>query len=177
MIEPILITSKKFIDHRGAFYESYKEKIYKEKTGLEINFLQDNHSISKKNVIRGLHYQWDRPMHKLVRVSVGSIIDVIVDIRKESKKYGNVYYYQLNEENNNQLFIPAGFAHGFLCLTDTAHVQYKCSELYNCNGESGINPFDDELKIDWKIDKISAIISDKDMNSKSFKQYSLEPKF
>lgn len=177
MLQPILLKNKKFSDDRGLFYESYKKTDFEINTGLDITFVQDNHSISKKNVIRGLHYQWDKPMHKLVRVSYGLIIDVIVDIRKDSKKFGLVEYYELSEENNNQLFIPAGFAHGFICLSDIAHVQYKCSELYNINGESGVNPFDKDLKIDWKIDDKSAIISAKDMHSKTFKEYSLEPKF
>jgi len=177
MIEPILIKTKKFFDNRGIFYESYKKSHLKDEYGLEVDFLQDNYSISHKNVIRGLHYQWDKPMSKLIKVSYGKILDVIVDIRKKSNNFGKVYYYELDEENNDQLFVPEGFAHGFICLSEIAHVQYKCSSEYNKNGESGINPFDKNLNIDWKIDTIKAIISDKDKNSKSLEQYLLDPKF
>jgi dTDP-4-dehydrorhamnose 3,5-epimerase len=177
MIEPILINIKKYSDSRGFFYESYKKSYLQEKIKLDINFVQDNHSVSYKNVIRGLHYQWDEPMIKLVRVSYGSILDVLVDIRKNSNSFGKIHYYELNSENNDQLFVPAGFAHGFVCLSEYAHVQYKCSVEYNKNGESGINPFDKDLNIDWKINLADAIVSDKDINSKSFKEYCLEPKF
>lgn len=177
MLNPFIIYSKKVEDDRGSFYESYRQDHFEHQTGLKINFLQDNHSISKKNVIRGLHYQWDKPMHKLVRVSVGRIVDVIVDIRKESNNYGKAFYYELNEENNNQLFVPAGFAHGFICLSEYTHVQYKCSEFYNKNGESGINPFDKDLNIDWDLDYNDAIVSLKDKQARSFKEYDLNAKF
>ena len=177
MIEPFLIKTKKFSDNRGIFYESFKKEILISQYGLDIEFVQDNHSVSYKNVIRGLHYQWDRPMDKLVRVSYGRVLDIIVDIREKSKNFGRVSYYDLNSEENNQLFVPAGFAHGFAVLSDIAHVQYKCSTYYNKNGESGINPFDKDLNINWKIDTISALVSDKDKDSKSFKEYILNPKF
>jgi dTDP-4-dehydrorhamnose 3,5-epimerase len=176
-MEPFLIKNNIFSDNRGIFYESYKKSNLKERYNLDIEFIQDNHSVSYKNVIRGLHYQWDSPMDKLVRVSYGSIMDVIVDIRKKSKNFGKVYYFDLNSENANQLFVPAGFAHGFVCLSELAHVQYKCSSEYNKNGESGISPFDKDLNIDWKIDIMNAIVSDKDKSSKSFNEYMLEPKF
>jgi dTDP-4-dehydrorhamnose 3,5-epimerase len=177
MIEPILLDTKIFIDERGAFYESYKKDLFKELTGLDILFMQDNHSISKKNVVRGMHYQWAEPMHKLVRVSCGAITDVVIDIRKNSKNFSKVYYFNLSEDNKRQLFVPAGFAHGFISLADNTHVQYKCSEQYNKYGESGINPFDKDLNIDWNTDLKNIIISDKDKNSKSFKEYCLDVKF
>jgi dTDP-4-dehydrorhamnose 3,5-epimerase len=171
-MQPFIITIKKYQDLRGDFYESYKQ------TSLsDFLFVQDNHSVSKKNVIRGMHYQWDRPMDKLVRCSYGKIMDVIVDIRKESETFGKVYYYELSEENMNQLFVPAGFAHGFVALSDIAHVQYKCTAEYNKNGEAGINPLDKTLNINWGIDINEAIISDKDRNSISFLDYKLDPKF
>jgi len=176
-MEPILIKIKKFSDDRGVFYESYKKEFLKKEYNIDVDFVQDNHSISHKNVIRGLHYQWDEPMAKLVRVSYGKILDVVVDIRRNSKKFGQAYSYELDSEECNQLFVPAGFAHGFVALTDTAHVQYKCSCKYNKDGESGINPLDKYLNIDWKIDILSAILSDKDRNSKSFDQYCLDTKF
>lgn len=171
-MEPYLLTVKKYTDLRGDFYESYKASNLR-----HVSFMQDNHSVSKKNVIRGMHYQWDKPMDKLVRCSYGSVMDVIVDIRADSRNFGNVYYYVLSEENMNQLFVPAGFAHGFIALTDIAHVQYKCTAEYNKNGESGINPLDKKLNINWGIDLKDAIISEKDRNSISFSEYILQTKF
>jgi dTDP-4-dehydrorhamnose 3,5-epimerase len=175
-MEPILIDTKYFIDDRGIFYESYK------KSSMILHnickdFVQDNHSTSKKNTIRGLHYQWDKPMDKLVRVSFGVIMDVVVDIRINSKNYGKVYYYELSEQNLKQLYIPSGFAHGFVALSDIAHVQYKCTNEYNSSGESGIDPLDKDLNINWNIDINRAIISNKDLNAISFKKYSLNAKF
>lgn len=166
-----------FEDHRGQFYESYKESLLKEKFSIKETFLQDNHSISVRNTIRGLHYQWDKPMGKLVRVCYGSIIDVSVDIRVGSKTFGNVYYFNLNEQNLNQVYVPPGYAHGFVCLSDIAHVLYKCTSEYNKEAESGINPFDESLKIDWKIDLDTAIVSKKDIEFKSFEEYKNEAKF
>lgn len=171
-MQPFLITVKKHQDLRGDFYESYKKSSL-----LDYNFVQDNHAVSKKNVIRGLHYQWDDPMDKLVRCSYGKIMDVIVDIRKESQTFGKIYYFELSEENMNQLFVPAGFAHGYVALSDNTHVQYKCTVEYNKHGESGINPLDKTLNINWGIDLQNAIISDKDKQSKSFEEYLLNPKF
>lgn len=171
-MEPFLITTKKYFDLRGSFCESYKLSNIP-----NLIFVQDNHAVSKKNVIRGMHYQWDNPMGKLVRCSLGKIIDVIVDIRIKSDSFGKIYYYELSEENMNQLYVPPGFAHGYIALNDVTHVQYKCTSEYNKNGEGGINPLDKELNIDWGIDLKQAIISEKDNNSLSFSQYILEPKF
>jgi dTDP-4-dehydrorhamnose 3,5-epimerase len=176
-MEPIILETKKFFDERGYFSESYRKDTYLEKYNLNIEFVQDNFSVSKKNVIRGLHYQWDKPMHKLVRVTHGEILDVIVDIRIKSSNFGNIYSYSLSEQNGLQLLVPAGFAHGFVVKSEAAHVQYKCSEFYNGIGESGINPLDESLKVDWTIPVQQMIISAKDKLSKSFKEYSLQPKF
>ena len=168
MREPILYTHiKKFSDNRGSFYESFKHSGW--------DYVQTNHSISHRGVIRGMHYQWDGPMDKLVRVSKGSILDVIVDIRKESPYYGKVYYYELDDQNLYQLLVPAGFAHGFQALEDDTHVQYMCSHFYNREGESGISPLDPELTISWPIK--GYILSEKDDSAKSFAQYRLDPKF
>jgi dTDP-4-dehydrorhamnose 3,5-epimerase len=171
-MEPILIDTKYFIDDRGIFYESYKKSSL-----LDYTFVQDNHAVSKKNVIRGMHYQWDGPMDKLVRCSHGKVMDVIIDVRKKSINFGKIYYFELSEENMQQLFVPAGFAHGYVALSDVAHVQYKCTVEYNKNGESGINPLDKKLNINWGIDLQNAIISDKDKQSISFEEYALNPKF
>lgn len=177
MLEPFLLKINSFNDERGTFYESYKQQSFFEKTGLNINFVQDNHSISKKNVIRGLHYQWNKPMDKLVRCSFGKIMDVVLDIRKMSSNFGKVYYFELSDDNLEQLFVPAGFAHSFIVLSDYAHVQYKCSVEYNKDGESGINPLDKDLNINWGIQQKEAILSNKDKNSISFLEYAKNSKF
>lgn len=177
MLEPILIKINKYSDERGYFFESYKDEFLKREYGIDKLFVQDNHSVSKKNVIRGMHYQWDKPMDKLIRVSKGRIIDKIIDIRKNSENYGKVYSFELSEENNLQLWVPAGFAHGFLSLEDNTHVQYKCTERYNKDGESGLFPFDKDLNIKWEIDFRDAIISEKDLKSKSFLEYNKDVKF
>lgn len=171
-MEPYLINIKKYTDKRGDFYESYKSSSLP-----HLFFVQDNHSVSKKNVIRGMHYQWDKPMDKLVRCSSGTVMDVIIDIRHKSKDYGKIYYYELSEQNMNQLFIPAGFAHGFIALSDIAHVQYKCTAEYNKDAEAGINPLDKQLNINWGIDIKNAILSEKDLKSISFSDYKAQPKF
>lgn len=177
-MEPILIKNLKiFKDDRGIFYESFKESFLKEQYGIQELFVQDNHSVSCKNTIRGMHYQWDKPMGKLVRVAQGAITDVIVDIRMNSKTFGKAFYYDLDSENNHQLYVPTGFAHGFVCRSEEAIVIYKCTAEYNKNGESGINPFDLELNIRWGISNNEAIISKKDLESKTLKKYKEESKF
>ena len=162
----------KYNDNRGFFQEVYNAKI---KNLIGFDFVQDNESFSKKGVIRGLHYQWGKPMGKLVRCSYGKIIDVIVDIRKDSKNLGKVYYFELSSEKSNILWVPPGFAHGFETLSDFALVSYKCTSLYNKEGESGINPFDLDLNVKWICKNI--IVSEKDKSSKSFEDYLSDPKF
>ncbi|MDB2481608.1 dTDP-4-dehydrorhamnose 3,5-epimerase [bacterium] len=162
----------KYSDDRGYFQETYNFDI-KYKIGCD--FVQDNESFSKKGVVRGLHYQWDEPMGKLVRCSYGKIIDVIVDVRKDSKNLGKVYYFELSSEKSNALWVPPGFAHGFDTLSDFALVSYKCTSLYNKEGESGIDPFDLDLNIKWAGKNI--IVSEKDKTAKSFEDYLSDPKF
>lgn len=176
MKEPILFSIDFYEDNRGRFYESFTNG-YLVKQGIFCDFVQDNHSISKANVVRGLHYQWDEPQDKLVRVSNGAIIDILVDIRTKSKTYGKVFYYELNSTNLNQLWVPAGFAHGFISLEDNTHVQYKTSKKYNSKAESGINPFDTSLNIQWGATKDSLILSDRDKSLPSFIEYDINPKF
>lgn len=166
-----------FKDHRGVFYESFKSSFLEEEYGIKENFVQDNHSVSIRNTIRGLHYQWNKPMGKLIRVVSGSITDVVVDIREKKSTFGKIYSYDLNEENLHQLYVPPGFAHGFVCNSETAIVLYKCTAEYNKDGESGINPFDPVLNIDWGIPQSSTVISEKDKSAKSLNQYLKEPKF
>ncbi len=157
----LVLLPKIFFDDRGYFYESYNKNSFKEATGLDIDFVQDNESKSSKGVIRGLHYQLPPyPQSKLIRVIQGEILDVVVDIRENSRTYGEVFSIILNEENKKMLFVPRGFAHGFSVLSEKAIINYKCDNFYNKNSESGIIYNDKNLNIDWKVE--SAIISEKD---------------
>lgn len=174
-MEPILIDITSYEDHRGKFYESYRKTAHD--LYVNVEYVQDSHSISKKNVIRGLHYQYDPSILKLVRVSRGSIMDVVVDLNTSSSEYGKVYYFYLNDKNLKQLLVPKGFAHGFVSLEDDTHVQYKFDGYYNKTGEGGITPFDPDLNIQWGIGTEIAIVSDKDKNLQSFKEYEKNPKF
>lgn len=159
----IIIEPTVFTDSRGYFFESYNENNFKEE-GIDIKFVQDNQSKSSYGVIRGLHYQLaPHAQTKLIRVLSGSILDIVVDIRKGSPTYGNTFSIELSAENNKQLFIPKGFAHGFSVLSETAEVIYKCDEFYHKESEAGIVFNDAALNIDWKIPAASAIISDKDL--------------
>ncbi len=149
-------------DSRGYFFESYNEKSFKEH-GINFRWVQDNQSSSNYGVIRGLHYQLNpNAQIKLVRVLSGAILDVVVDIRKKSETYGKHYSIELSAANKKQLFIPAGFAHGFSVLSEKAEVLYKCNEFYNKEREAGIYYNDPGLNIDWKIDAGKEIISEKD---------------
>jgi dTDP-4-dehydrorhamnose 3,5-epimerase len=149
-------------DSRGYFLESYNEKIFRER-GLDIRFVQDNESASSYGVIRGLHYQLNPfTQVKLIRVLHGAILDVVVDIRKNSPTYSRTFSIELSGENKKQLFIPGGFAHGFSVLTEKAVVMYKCDHFYHKESERGIRFDDQQLLIDWKIPVDQAIISDKD---------------
>lgn len=158
----LVFEPKVFEDSRGYFFESYNENVFRE-AGITSEFVQDNQSSSTFGVIRGLHYQLaPYAQAKLVRVLHGSILDVAVDIRKGSPTYGQVYTIELTNENRKQLFIPAGFAHGFSVLSDFAEVMYKCDAYYSKENEGGIIYNDPALKIDWRIPLDKAIVSDKD---------------
>lgn len=135
-------------DARGYFMETYNLKDMQE-AGLNMNFVQDNQSMSVKGVLRGLHFQKNYPQTKLVRVIKGSVFDVAVDLRSESKTYGKWYGVELTEENKKQFLIPKGFAHGFLVLSDTAEFCYKCDDFYHANDEGGIAWNDPEIGIKW----------------------------
>lgn len=151
-----------FGDSRGYFFESYSEKAFHEQ-GLYIRFVQDNESFSGYGVIRGLHYQLSPfAQTKLIRVTQGSILDVVVDVRKGSPTYGKSYSLELTGDNKKQLLIPGGFAHGFSVLSPAALVQYKCDQFYSKESEGGIRYDDPALNIDWKIPAGKAIISEKD---------------
>jgi dTDP-4-dehydrorhamnose 3,5-epimerase len=153
---------KIFEDSRGLFFESYNSKVF-EQQGLSASFVQDNQSKSTYGVIRGLHYQLPPfAQTKLVRVLVGKILDVAVDIRKKSPTFGKVFSIELSAENKRQLYIPHGFAHGFSVLSETAEVLYKCDAFYSKESEGGIRYNDPALNIDWKIPQGKEIVSEKD---------------
>lgn len=158
----VLFEPKVFGDHRGYFYESYNKSVF-EDGGVEADFVQDNISFSRRGVLRGLHYQLNPyAQAKLVRVNRGEVLDVVVDIRKSSPTYGKTYTVLLNDENKLQLFVPRGFAHGFVVLSEEAEFCYKCDNFYNKEHEAGIIYNDPALGIDWKIPAEEAILSDKD---------------
>src|SRR5688500_3696069 len=153
---------KVYPDSRGYLFESYNENVFRD-AGLAIDWVQDNQSSSNYGVIRGLHYQVNpHPQVKLVRVLYGAILDVVVDIRKGSASYGQSFTLELSAENKKQLFIPAGYAHGFSVLSEQAVVLYKCDEFYDKESEGGIRFDDPALAIDWKIPKGKEIVSGKD---------------
>ena len=158
-----IVQPKVYSDSRGYFFESFKLETFL-MAGIPFNPVQDNESKSVKGVIRGLHYQLNPfAQAKLIRVVVGKIYDVAVDLRKSSKTFGKWYGIDLDSENKTQFFIPKGFAHGFSVLSETAVIQYKCDNLYNTQFERGISLNDPDLKIDWNLKNIIPIISDKDL--------------
>ena len=166
-----IITSKVHEDERGYFMETYHEAEMKE-AGIDVRFVQDNQSMSVKGVLRGMHYQINYPQAKLVRVISGRMFDAVIDLRKNSDTYGRWYGVVLSEENHRQIFVPEGFAHGFMVLSDRAEVFYKCSDFYHPNDEGGIAWNDPDVGIEWpEIESAEGlIISEKDQKWKSFKE-------
>jgi dTDP-4-dehydrorhamnose 3,5-epimerase len=165
-----VITPTVFGDNRGYFMETYNFNDFKE-AGIDMEFVQDNQSASKKGVLRGLHFQVDYPQDKLVRVIRGEVYDVAVDMRAGSKTYGQWYGVRLSEENKKMFFIPKNFAHGFLVLSDYAEFVYKCTDFYHPNDEGGIMWNDPELNIDWPTEPgMELTISDKDTRWPSFNE-------
>ena len=151
-----------FEDNRGYFFESYNEAVFHE-AGVTMKWVQDNQARSTYGVVRGLHFQ--APPYtqtKLIRALQGTILDVVVDIRKEQPTYGKVFSIELSAENKKQLLVPAGFAHGYSVLSETAEVMYKCDNLYNKGAEGGLLPTDPSLAIDWKIPAEAIVLSEKD---------------
>jgi dTDP-4-dehydrorhamnose 3,5-epimerase len=158
----VLIKPDVFNDPRGYFFESYNQNALK-KAGINITFIQDNQSLSSYGTIRGLHFQLvPFAQSKLIRVLHGRILDVVVDLRKDSSTFGQWYSAELSSENFLQLFIPQGFAHGFSVLSENALVFYKTDAFYNKEAERGIRYNDPQLKIDWKIPSANMLVSDKD---------------
>lgn len=160
----IIIEPTVFEDERGCFLESYNQTTFNQITGNNMNFVQDNESFSTKGVIRGLHFQkGEYAQAKLVRVIKGKVLDVVVDIRKKSSTFGQHVSVELSGKNKKQLFVPRGFAHGFIVLSETAIFSYKCDNYYNKSSESGIIYNDKSLNIDWKLNEQDFIISKKDL--------------
>ncbi|MGB5820719.1 MAG: dTDP-4-dehydrorhamnose 3,5-epimerase [Saonia sp.] len=158
-----ILTPKLYNDERGYFFESFNQKSFEEAIGKKINFVQDNQSFSHRGVIRALHYQLgEHAQAKLVRVLKGIVLDVAVDLRKDSPTFGEHVSLELSDENKKQLFIPKGFAHGFMVLSNTAEFFYKCDNYYNKEAEAGIIYNDNELNIDWLIPEEKLKISEKD---------------
>jgi dTDP-4-dehydrorhamnose 3,5-epimerase len=166
--ELLIIEPRVFGDDRGFFYESYNQRAWEELTGLKTVFVQDNHSRSAKNVLRGLHYQIQHPQGKLVRVTAGEVYDVAVDIRKSSPTFGKSVGVVLSAENKRQLWIPEGFAHGFLVLSDTAEFLYKTTDYWFMEHERSIIWNDPDLAIPWPLQG-EPVLAKKDAEGKAFK--------
>jgi dTDP-4-dehydrorhamnose 3,5-epimerase len=159
--EVILFEPKVFGDHRGFFFESFNQARFEEAVGHAVSFVQDNHSKSTKGVLRGLHYQINQPQGKLVRVAQGEVFDVAVDIRKSSPTFGQWVGARLSAENKHQLWVPEGFAHGFVVLSETAEFLYKTTNYYAPTHERCIKWNDADVNIDWSID-FAPLLSAKD---------------
>lgn len=167
----VVVTPKTHTDDRGYFMESYRRSWMDSLTDFSGDFVQDNQSLSHYGTIRGLHFQiGENAQSKLLRVLQGSILDVVVDLRKDSPTYGEHISVELSDENNHQLWVPKGFAHGFSVLSKTALVCYKCDAYYNKDGDYGIHPLDETLNIDWKIPKALQLLSEKDSGLPKFKE-------
>lgn len=164
----MLIEPRVFGDERGFFFESYNEQVFQDKIGTDVRFVQDNHSRSAANVLRGLHYQIQQSQGKLVRVVAGAIFDVAVDIRRSSSTFGQWVGYELSAENKRQLWVPVGFAHGFLSLTDGTEVLYKTTDFYAPAHERAILWNDPALDIAWPLNT-DPVVSAKDQVAQSFR--------
>ena len=161
----LILSPSVFEDERGYFFESFNQKQLEEALGYQINFVQDNQSYSTRGVLRGLHFQkGEFAQAKLVRVLQGYVLDVAVDLRKESPTFGKHISIELSQENRKQLFIPKGFAHGFITLSETAEFFYKCDNFYNKDSEGGIIYNDATLNIDWILPQDQIKISEKDLH-------------
>jgi dTDP-4-dehydrorhamnose 3,5-epimerase len=164
----LIIEPKVFGDERGFFYESFNAKAFQDATGLDTQFVQDNHSRSQKGVLRGLHYQLQNTQGKLVRVTVGEVLDVAVDIRRSSPHFGKSVAVRLSAENHRQLWVPEGFAHGFVVLSEFAEFLYKTTNYYDPASERSIRWDDPALGIDWQLDEAPKL-SAKDQAAALFK--------
>ncbi len=169
----LVIEPRVYEDERGFFYESFNQKVWEEKTGLKTTFVQDNHSRSLKGVLRGLHFQITQPQGKLVHCVVGEVFDVAVDLRRGSNTFGTWVGMNLSAENKRQIWIPEGFAHGFLVLSEVAEFEYKTTSYYAPQYERSIIWNDPDLAIDWPA-KGNVIVSQKDQQAPLLKDVELE---
>ena len=168
--EVLLFKPKIHKDNRGSFSEQYHRSNFLKEMGVEIDFIQDNITHSKKGVLRGLHYQlYPNTQSKLVSVIKGTVLDVVLDIRKGSPTFGKYFTQELSDQNHFQLFIPRGFAHGYITLSQTSIFQYKVDNYYHPQSEGSIAPNDPDLQIDWKLPESKWILSDKDKNHPQLK--------
>lgn len=166
-----ILKPRVFHDQRGSFCETYNKKIFEEVTGLKIDFVQDNQSTSSRGVLRGLHYQeGDMAQAKLVRVIKGKVLDIVVDLRKNSKSFGKSFSLILDDQEHLQLFVPRGFAHGFITLSEDSIFAYKCDNLYDKASERGIIYNDATLDLDWHLSEEEFIVSEKDLALPSFEE-------
>lgn len=170
----VVVVPEAFQDSRGFFMETYREDEFKA-NGLPTNFVQDNHSRSAKGVVRGLHFQWQPAMGKLMRVSLGKAFLVAVDVRKGSPTLGKWVGIEVSAENRRQVWAPAGFARGFCVLSDFAEIQYKCTGIYNNKAESGILWNDPKIGIEWPLPLKDVVLSDKDRNAQTLEQWLARP--
>ena len=166
--EVLVLEPRVFGDERGFFLESYNQRVFREAAGIDANFVQDNHSRSARNVLRGLHYQLKQAQGKLVRVVAGEIFDVVVDVRRSSPRYGRWMGLHLSAENKRMLWIPAGFAHGFLALSDVTEVLYKATDYYAPEHERCVLWNDPDIGIDWPLTGMPQV-SDKDRRGVALK--------
>jgi dTDP-4-dehydrorhamnose 3,5-epimerase len=172
LVDVVVLAPEVFEDSRGFFMETFREDQFKA-LGLPTQFVQDNHSRSVKDTVRGLHFQWEPPMGKLMRVTLGSAFLVAVDIRKGSPTLGKWCGITASADNRLQVWAPAGFARGFCVVSDAAEIQYKCTGIYNNKGESGIRWNDPSIGIEWPVK--SPILSDKDRNAQTLAQWLERP--
>jgi len=163
----LLLVPKVFGDSRGFFLESWNRETLR-LAGIDEDFVQDNHSRSGQGVVRGLHYQIEQPQGKLVRVAAGRVLDVVVDLRRSSPTFGQHYSVELDDQKHHQLWIPPGIAHGFAVLSNSADFLYKTTDYYAPEHERCIHWADPDLAIDWKLEGIRPMVSDKDLHGKSF---------
>ncbi|SDB26736.1 dTDP-4-dehydrorhamnose 3,5-epimerase [Pseudomonas sp. NFACC23-1] len=172
--EVLIIEPKVFGDDRGFFYESFNARAFAEATGCTLQFVQDNHSRSTRGVLRGLHYQIEQTQGKLVRVTAGEVLDVAVDIRRSSPTFGQWASVRLSAQNHRQMWVPPGFAHGFVVLSESADFLYKTTDYYAPSAERCIRWDDPQLAIDWEFEG-TPILSAKDLNGKALHEADLFP--
>ena len=166
--DALIIETEVFSDKRGFFFESFNKNKFNKITNRNIDFVQDNHSRSQKNILRGMHYQIERAQDKLVRVSIGSVFDAIVDLRLKSSTFGIWYGVELSAENKKQLFVPKGFAHGFLVLSEYAEFQYKTSDYYFPEHERVLSWNCSKININWPVKK--PVLNERDSNAPSLEK-------